>query len=51
MLELGEERRSFSSPRLHELLRREYLTLNHKQTERIYQEENLFQRARKRVYV
>ena len=49
MLELTEDRRRFGSPRLHELLRREELVQNHKWTERIYQEENLSLRTRKRV--
>jgi hypothetical protein len=51
MLELAEDRRRFGSPRLHELLRREGLVQNHKRTERIYQEENLSLRTRKRVNV
>jgi len=42
-------RRRFGSPRLHELLRRDGLVQNHKRTERIYQEENLSLRTRKRV--
>ncbi len=49
MLELANDRRRFGSPRLHELLRREGLVQNHKRTERIYQEENLSLRTRKRV--
>ena len=49
MLELANDRRRFGSPRLHELLRREELVQNHKRTERIYQEENLSLRTRKRV--
>jgi len=49
MLELAEDRRRFGSPRLHALLRREGLVQNHKRTERIYQEENLSLRTRKRV--
>ncbi|UIA98867.1 IS3 family transposase [Desulfovibrio desulfuricans] len=44
-----EDRRRFGSPPLHELLRREGLVQNHKRTERIYQEENLSLRTRKRV--
>jgi hypothetical protein len=49
MLVLANDRRRFGSPRLHELLRREALVQNHKRTERIYQEENLSLRTRKRV--
>ena len=49
MPELANDRRRFGSPRLHELLRREDLVQNHKRTERIYQEENLSLRTRKRV--
>ena len=49
MLELAEDRRRFGSPRLHALSRREGLVQNHKRTERIYQEENLSLRTRKRV--
>ena len=49
MLELANDRRRFGSPRLHELLRREALVQNHKRTERIYQEEGLSLRTRKRV--
>jgi len=48
-VELAEDRRRFSSPRLHELLRREELVQNHNRTERIFQEENLSLRTRKRV--
>ena len=44
-----EDRRRFGSPPLHELLRREGLVQNHKRTERIYQEESLSLRTRKRV--
>ena len=47
--ELAEERRRFGSPRLHEFLRREGLVRNHKRTERIYQEEGLSLRTRKRA--
>ncbi len=49
MLELASDRRRFGSPHLHRLLRREELVQNHKRTERIYQEENLSLRTRKRV--
>ena len=46
--ELAEKRRRFGSPRLHILLRREGLVQNHKRTERIYREEQLSLRLRKR---
>ena len=49
MLELANDRRRFGSLRLHELLHREELVQNHKRTERIYKEENLSLRTRKRV--
>lgn len=49
MLELAEDRRRFGSPRLYEELRWEGLVQNHKRTERIYHEENLSLRIRKRV--
>ena len=48
MKELAEERRRFGCRRLHVLLQREGLVLNHKRTERIYKEENLSLRIRKR---
>ncbi len=48
MLELAETRRRFGVPRLHALLRREGLVVNHKRTERIYREENLSLRLKKR---
>ena len=50
--ELAEERKRFGARRLHVLLRREGLVLNHKRTERIYREEQLALgkcRTRKRV--
>ena len=46
--ELAAERRRFGSPRLHTILRREGLVINHKRTERIYREEKLSLRIRKR---
>ena len=46
--ELAEERRRFGSPRLHILLRREGLVQNHKRTERVYREERLSLRLRRR---
>ncbi len=39
--ELAEERKRFGSPRLHVLLKREELVINHKRTERLYREEGL----------
>jgi len=46
--ELALQRRRFGSPRLHVMLRREGLVINHKRTERIYKEEGLSLRIRKR---
>lgn len=46
--ELAEIRRRFGCPRLHVLLKREGLVMNHKRTERIYREEKLSLRLRKR---
>ena len=46
--ELAEERRRFGCPRLHVMLKRENLVINHKRTERIYREEGLSLRLRKR---
>jgi putative transposase len=47
--ELAEQRRRFGSPRLHIMLKREGLVVNHKKTERIYHEEGLaLRRKRKR---
>ena len=48
MRELAERRRRFGSPRIHVLLKREGLVINHKRTERIYHEEGLSLRIRKR---
>ncbi len=45
---LAEQRRRFGSPRIHVLLKREALVVNHKRTERIYKEEGLSLRIRKR---
>jgi putative transposase len=39
--ELAEERKRFGSPRLHILLKREGLVINHKRTEMLYREEGL----------
>lgn len=46
--ELAEERRRFGCPRLHIILKREGLVINHKRTERIYREEGLSLRRKKR---
>jgi putative transposase len=48
MKELAEERRRFGCRRLHVLLKREGLVANHKRTERIYKEEGLSLRVRRR---
>jgi putative transposase len=46
--ELAHQRRRFGSPRIHLLLRRAGFVVNHKRTERIYREEGLSLRKRKR---
>ena len=46
--ELAETRRRFGCPRLHVLLKREGLVVNHKRTERIYRQEGLSLRLKKR---
>jgi putative transposase len=46
--ELAEQRKRFGSPRLHILLKREGLVINHKRTERIYREEGLALRRKRR---
>lgn len=46
--ELAEERRRFGSPRLHVLLQREGWMINHKRVERVYREEGLSLRLRRR---
>jgi putative transposase len=48
MRELAETRRRFGAARLHILLRREGLVVNHKRTERVYREEGLSLRLKKR---
>ena len=49
MRELAGERKRFGSPRLHIMLKREGLVVNHKRTERLYKEEGLaLRRKRKR---
>jgi putative transposase len=46
--ELAEQRKRFGSPRLHILLKREGLVINHKRTERIYREEGLALRKKRK---
>jgi len=46
--ELAEKRRKFGAPMLHTLLRREGHLINHKRTERLYREEGLSLRLKKR---
>jgi putative transposase len=46
--ELAQTRRRFGCPRLHVMLRREGFMINHKRTERIYQQEGLSLRIRRR---
>jgi putative transposase len=46
--ELAHQRRRFGCPRIHILLRRERLVINHKRTERIYREEGLALRKRRK---
>ena len=46
--ELAHQRRRFGCPRIHLLLRREGFVVNHKRTERLYGEEGLSLRKRKR---
>lgn len=48
MRELAHQRRRFGCPRIHLLLQREGLVVNHKRTERIYHQEGLSLRKRKR---
>ena len=48
MKELAEKRRRFGCERLHLILKREGLVVNHKRTERIYREERLTLRVRRR---
>jgi putative transposase len=50
--QLAEQRRKFGAPRLHVMLRREGYLINHKRTERLYREEGLslrLKRRRKRI--
>lgn len=46
--ELAEERHKFGAPRLHIMLQREGYQINHKRTERLYREEGLSLRLKKR---
>lgn len=46
--ELAEQRKRFGSPRLHILLKREGLVINHKRTDRLYREEGLVLRIKRR---
>jgi putative transposase len=46
--ELAQTRRRFGCPRLHVMLRREGFIINHKRTERIYRQEGLILRIRRR---
>jgi len=46
--ELAAQRKRFGSPRLHIMLKREGLVVNHKRTERIYKEEGLALRKKRR---
>jgi putative transposase len=46
--QLAEQRRKVGAPRLHVLLRREGFLINHKRTERLYREEGLSLRLKRR---
>jgi len=46
--ELADKHKRYGSPRIHALLRREVIAINHKKTERIYREEGLPLRRKKR---
>ena len=46
--ELASERKRFGSPMLHLMLKREGLVVNHKRTERLYREEGLMLRKKRR---
>ncbi|MDA1215801.1 MAG: IS3 family transposase [Chloroflexi bacterium] len=48
MRDLAGQRKRFGSPRLHIMLKREGLVVNHKRTERIYREEGLALRRKRR---
>ena len=45
---MARQRRRFGCPRIHLMLRRAGLVINHKRTERLYREEGLSLRKRKR---
>ena len=46
--EIAQKRRRFGCPRIHWMLRREGYVINHKRTERLYREEHLWLRIRRR---
>ena len=46
--ELAQKHKRYGSPRIHALLRREGITINHKKVERIYRQEGLSLRRKKR---
>ncbi len=48
MREIAAQRKRFGSPRLHLMLKREHLVINHKRTERLYREEGLVLRRKRR---
>ncbi len=48
MHEIAQQRRRFGAPRIYTMLRREGWSMNHKKVERIYREEHLSLRLRKR---
>ena len=48
LIEIAHKRRRFGSPRLHIMIRRKGIIVNHKKIERIYQEEKLQIRKRKK---
>ena len=48
MRELADQRKRWGLPKIHAVLRREELVVNHKRTERIYREEGLLLRMRRR---
>ena len=49
IIELAQVRRRFGYRRLHDLLRPEYPTVNHKKVYRLYREANLAVRRRKKI--
>jgi len=51
MKELANRYKRYGSPRIHVLLKREGLVINHKRTERIYREEGLSIRRKKKLKV